>query len=123
MDEVDRALNALIDGVYLSPREYFLKDTIDCPDEERCQWCFLKARPTKPRAELGVTLPSGRFQLCLDCWFLLAFRVDHSGYCSTCECWDKHSGACADQNAVFNYDYGQHPIPYPPDAPRRRKDG
>lgn len=55
-------------------REYFLEDAIDCPDHLRCEWCFDKARPTKPRAELRVQLTEDKYlQLCLTCWFKLAF--------------------------------------------------
>jgi len=34
-------------------------------------------------------------------------------YCPTCNCFHFHAGSCADQNALLDYPYGKHPIPYP----------
>jgi len=34
-------------------------------------------------------------------------------YCPTCKRYDFHAGSCADQNALLDYPYGKHPIPYP----------
>lgn len=41
-------------------------------------------------------------------------RWPQINYCPTCKRYDFHSGACADQNALLDYKYGKHPIPYPP---------
>jgi hypothetical protein len=63
--------------------QYFIEDAIECPDHLRCEWCFDKATPTKPPAQLRVQLEprdldscgKPRYaQLCLACWFKLAFH-------------------------------------------------
>jgi hypothetical protein len=38
---------------------------------------------------------------------------DSEAYCGTCKRFNFHWGGCADQNALADYPYGQHPIPYP----------
>lgn len=35
-----------------------------------------------------------------------------SNYCPVCQRYDFHWGGCADQNALLDYEYGKHPIPY-----------
>jgi len=53
---------------------YFLDDVVDCPDHLRCKWCFDRPRPTKFRAQLRVQYSDTEYvQLCLGCWFKLAF--------------------------------------------------
>ena len=39
------------------------------------------------------------------------YRRDN--YCAVCRREDFHWGGCADQNALADYPYGKHPIPYP----------
>jgi hypothetical protein len=45
-----------------------------------------------------------------------------SNCCCTCNRTDFHWGGCADQNALLDYPYGKHPIPYPLDAPHHKRD-
>jgi hypothetical protein len=44
-------------------------------------------------------------------------RWPQINYCPTCKRYDFHWGGCADQNALLDYEYGKHPIPYPQEPP------
>lgn len=69
----------------------------------------------------GVTMHGWVCTACNSLWDLKGAFVkyvakhshDRDAFCPTCKRFNFHWGGCADQNALADYPYGQHPIPYP----------